>query len=81
MQLSLRFRWRRNSTPIPGRAARPLYPSEHNRRHERTSARAVLVDRGDVWWLDEDNDTSGFAPDEASAPAGVESNEKLLHTR
>lgn len=29
----------------------------------------ALVERGDVWWLDEDTDTSGFAPDEASAPA------------
>jgi iron complex outermembrane receptor protein len=32
----------------------------------------ALVDRGDVWWLDEDTDTSGFAPDEASAPAGAD---------
>jgi iron complex outermembrane receptor protein len=29
----------------------------------------ALVERGDVWWLDEDTDTSGFAADEASAPA------------
>jgi len=32
----------------------------------------ALVERGDVWWLDEDTDTSGFAPDEASAPAGAD---------
>jgi iron complex outermembrane receptor protein len=32
----------------------------------------ALVERGDVWWVDEDTDTSGFAPDEASAPAGAE---------
>ncbi len=30
----------------------------------------ALVERGDVWWSDEDTGTSGFAPDEASAPAG-----------
>lgn len=28
----------------------------------------ALVERGDVWWVDEDTDTSGFAADEASAP-------------
>jgi iron complex outermembrane receptor protein len=32
----------------------------------------ALVERGDVWWLDEDTDTSGFAADEASAPAGAD---------
>ncbi|MEZ5959290.1 MAG: TonB-dependent receptor [Hyphomonadaceae bacterium] len=32
----------------------------------------ALVERGDVWWVDEDTDTSGFAPDEASAPAGAD---------
>lgn len=32
----------------------------------------ALIERGDVWWLDEDTDTSGFAPDEASAPAGAD---------
>jgi iron complex outermembrane receptor protein len=32
----------------------------------------ALVERGDVWWLDEDVDASGFAPDEASAPAGAD---------
>jgi iron complex outermembrane recepter protein len=32
----------------------------------------ALVERGDVWWLDEDTDTSGFADDEASAPAGAD---------
>jgi iron complex outermembrane receptor protein len=32
----------------------------------------ALVERGDVWWLDEDADTRGFAPDEASAPAGAD---------
>ncbi|QGZ97115.1 TonB-dependent receptor [Terricaulis silvestris] len=32
----------------------------------------ALVERGDVWWIDEDNDTSGFAPDEGSAPAGAD---------
>jgi iron complex outermembrane receptor protein len=32
----------------------------------------ALVERGDVWWLDEDTDTSGFAPDETSAPAGAD---------
>lgn len=30
----------------------------------------ALVERGDFWWLDEDTDTSGFVPDEASAPIG-----------
>ncbi|HEX8902179.1 TonB-dependent receptor [Vitreimonas sp.] len=25
----------------------------------------ALVERGDVWWLDEDTETSGFAPDES----------------
>lgn len=32
----------------------------------------ALVERGDVWWLDEDTDASGFASDAASAPAGAE---------
>ena len=32
----------------------------------------ALVERGDVWWLDEDTDTSGFAPDEASAPPSAD---------
>ena len=32
----------------------------------------ALVERGDVWWLDEDTDTSGFAADEASAPVGAD---------
>lgn len=32
----------------------------------------ALVERGDVWWVDEDTDTSGFAADEASAPAGAD---------
>jgi iron complex outermembrane receptor protein len=32
----------------------------------------ALTERGDVWWLDEDTDTSGFAADEASAPAGAD---------
>ncbi|MGE0740226.1 MAG: TonB-dependent receptor [Hyphomonadaceae bacterium] len=34
----------------------------------------ALVERGDVFWLDETTDTSGFAPDEAdpSIPAGAE---------
>jgi iron complex outermembrane recepter protein len=32
----------------------------------------ALVERGDVFWIDEDTDTSGFAPDEASAPAGAD---------
>jgi iron complex outermembrane receptor protein len=32
----------------------------------------ALVERGDVWWLDEDTDTSGFAADEASAPADAD---------
>ncbi|MGQ0532051.1 MAG: TonB-dependent receptor [Caulobacteraceae bacterium] len=32
----------------------------------------ALVERGDFWWLDEDTDTSGFVPDEASAPAGAD---------
>ncbi|HYD72119.1 MAG TPA: TonB-dependent receptor [Candidatus Binatia bacterium] len=32
----------------------------------------ALVERGDVWWLDEDTDTSDFAPDEGSAPAGAD---------
>lgn len=33
----------------------------------------ALVERGDVWWSDEDTDTSGFAADEASAPADADS--------
>lgn len=32
----------------------------------------ALVERGDVWWSDEDTDTSGFAADEANAPAGAD---------
>jgi len=32
----------------------------------------ALIERGDVWWSDEDTATSGFAPDEASAPAGAD---------
>ena len=32
----------------------------------------ALVERGDVWWLDEDTDTNGFAADEVSAPAGAD---------
>jgi iron complex outermembrane receptor protein len=32
----------------------------------------ALVERGDVWWVDEDTDTSGFAADEASAPLGAD---------
>jgi iron complex outermembrane receptor protein len=32
----------------------------------------ALVERGDVFWIDEDTDTTGFAPDEASAPAGAD---------
>jgi iron complex outermembrane recepter protein len=34
----------------------------------------ALAERGDVWWLDEATDTSGFAPDETdpSIPAGAE---------
>jgi iron complex outermembrane receptor protein len=32
----------------------------------------ALVERGDVWWVDEDLDVSGFAPDEASAPAAAD---------
>ncbi|MGD9816776.1 MAG: TonB-dependent receptor [Hyphomonadaceae bacterium] len=32
----------------------------------------ALVERGDVWWVDEDIDASGFAPDEASAPIGAD---------
>jgi iron complex outermembrane receptor protein len=32
----------------------------------------ALVERGDVWWVDEDTDTSGFAADEASAPVGAD---------
>ncbi len=33
----------------------------------------ALVERGDVWWSDEDTGASGFAADEASAPAGADS--------
>lgn len=32
----------------------------------------ALVERGDVWWVDEDTDTSGFAADEGSAPGGAD---------
>jgi iron complex outermembrane receptor protein len=32
----------------------------------------ALAERGDVWWSDEGAGTSGFAADEASAPAGSE---------
>lgn len=32
----------------------------------------ALVERGDVWWSDEDTDTSGFAASEAAAPAGAD---------
>lgn len=32
----------------------------------------ALVERGDVWWLDEDTDTSGFVADEGSAPIGAD---------
>jgi iron complex outermembrane receptor protein len=32
----------------------------------------ALVERGDVWWLDEDTDTSDFAANEASAPAAAD---------
>jgi iron complex outermembrane receptor protein len=32
----------------------------------------ALAERGDIWWADEDTDTSGFAPDEASAPVGAD---------
>jgi iron complex outermembrane receptor protein len=32
----------------------------------------ALVERGDIWWADEDAGTSGFAADEASAPAGAD---------
>ncbi|MEZ6024125.1 MAG: TonB-dependent receptor [Hyphomonadaceae bacterium] len=32
----------------------------------------ALVERGDVWWVDEDTDTDGFAADEASAPIGAD---------
>lgn len=32
----------------------------------------ALVERGDVFWIDEDTNTSGFAADEASAPAGAD---------
>lgn len=33
----------------------------------------ALVQRGDVWWTDEDTDTSGFAATELDAPAGADS--------
>ena len=42
---------------------------EINLFHIDFSDYVALVERGDVWWLDEDTDTSGFAADEASAPA------------
>ncbi len=32
----------------------------------------ALVERGDVWWVDEDADVSGFAPDAASAPLAAD---------
>ncbi|MGD9980490.1 MAG: TonB-dependent receptor [Hyphomonadaceae bacterium] len=32
----------------------------------------ALVERGDIWWLDEDTGTSGFAPRELDAPAGAD---------
>ncbi|MBL8546637.1 MAG: TonB-dependent receptor [Hyphomonadaceae bacterium] len=32
----------------------------------------ALVERGDIWWSDEDLGTSGFAADEASAPPGAD---------
>lgn len=32
----------------------------------------ALVERGDVFWIDEDTDTSGFAANEASAPVGAD---------
>jgi len=32
----------------------------------------ALVERGDVWWSDEDTGLSGFVADEASAPAGAD---------
>ncbi|MEQ1818725.1 MAG: TonB-dependent receptor [Terricaulis sp.] len=32
----------------------------------------ALVERGDIWWVDEDTGTSGFAADEASAPADAD---------
>jgi len=39
----------------------------------------ALVERGDVWWTDEDTDTSGFAADDASAPAGADSILPVFH--
>lgn len=45
---------------------------EINAFHIDFSNYIALVERGDVWWLDEDADTSGFAPNEASAPAGAD---------
>lgn len=39
----------------------------------------ALVERGDVWWLDADTDTSGFAADEASAPAGADEFLPVFH--
>lgn len=32
----------------------------------------ALVERGDIWWSDEDNGTSGFVPAEGDAPVGAD---------
>ncbi|HET9230483.1 MAG TPA: TonB-dependent receptor, partial [Vitreimonas sp.] len=45
---------------------------EINLFHIDFSDYIALVERGDVWWLDEDTDTSGFAADEAGAPAAAD---------
>lgn len=45
---------------------------EINLFHVGFSDYIALVERGDVWWLDEDTETSGFAANEASAPLGAD---------